>query len=63
MSTEKSTLIGAAVSLALANMRRLHSPEQRRLHRAKRSKTVVVTGIRASLRESLEVKRRVPGRR
>ncbi len=56
MSMRKSTLIAAAVSLALAKHAAADS-EQAATPASEEVETVLVTGIRASLRESLEVKR------
>ena len=57
MSMRKSTLIAAAVSLALAKHAAADSPSKPRNPASEEIETVLVTGIRASLRESLEVKR------
>jgi iron complex outermembrane receptor protein len=56
MSMRKSTLIAAAVSLALAKHAAADS-EQAANPASEELETVLVTGIRASLAESLEVKR------
>jgi iron complex outermembrane receptor protein len=56
MSLRKSTLVAAAVSLALAKHAAADS-EQSANPANEEVETVLVTGIRASLRESLEVKR------
>src|SRR5262245_26689816 len=57
MSMSKSSLIAAAVSLALAKAAAADSPDAATNPTADEIETVLVTGIRASLRESLEVKR------
>ena len=56
MSIRKSTLIATAVSLALARAAAADS-EQAATPVSEEVETVLVTGIRASLRESLDVKR------
>ena len=55
MGMRKSSLIAAAVSLALAKDAAA-DPSKPRNRRAKRVETVLVTGIRASLKKSLDVK-------
>jgi iron complex outermembrane receptor protein len=56
MNTRKSTLIAAAVSLALAKHASADSQDATKPE-SEEVETVLVTGIRASLRESLDVKR------
>src|SRR5688572_15020086 len=57
MYLRKSSLIAAAVSLALAKHAAADSPDAAAAPSSEEIETVLVTGIRASLRESLEVKR------
>jgi iron complex outermembrane recepter protein len=57
MYLRKSSLIAAAVSMALAKHAAADAPDAAASPSSDEMETVVVSGIRASLRESLEVKR------
>ena len=61
MSTQRSTLIGAARHAGIVRARQRRRSPRNRTTRRSQIEEVVVTGIRGSLRESLETKREAVG--